>query len=134
MKIGDNAGKEPTGKMINLAGVENGKPIPLMLKVSLLSVAMDSNRDNAHAGMTGRSSRSRERVIPQDPRSARTVVKPIIAPTALQDPSFICLKRKAGIYMRGTTYLGFLQMRGRVALEIIKMRTGRPISVHDSML
>lgn len=34
MKVGDNAGKEPTGKMINLAGVENGKPIPLMLKVS----------------------------------------------------------------------------------------------------
>ncbi|KAI9870223.1 MAG: hypothetical protein M1830_004509, partial [Pleopsidium flavum] len=33
MKIGDLAGKEPTGKMINLAGVENGKPVPLMLKV-----------------------------------------------------------------------------------------------------
>ncbi len=39
MKIGDNAGKEPTGKMINLAGVENGKPVPLMLKVSLISLS-----------------------------------------------------------------------------------------------
>lgn len=43
MKIGDNEGKEPTGKMINLAGVENGKPIPLMLKVSHIYPRSGSN-------------------------------------------------------------------------------------------
>lgn len=43
MKIGDNAGREPTGKMINLAGVEKGKPVPLMLKVSLLYLSTGSN-------------------------------------------------------------------------------------------
>ena len=45
MKIGDNAGKEPTGKMISLAGVENGKPIPLMLKVSPQSACVGPNNE-----------------------------------------------------------------------------------------
>ena len=33
MKVGTNEGKEPTGKMLNLAAMENGKPVPLLLKV-----------------------------------------------------------------------------------------------------
>lgn len=35
MKVGDLEGKEPAGKTINLAGVEDGKPVPLILKVRL---------------------------------------------------------------------------------------------------
>lgn len=33
MKVGDAEGHEPTGKQINLAGIENGKSIPLLLRV-----------------------------------------------------------------------------------------------------
>lgn len=33
MKVGSNEGQEPTGKMLNLAAMENGKAVPLLLKV-----------------------------------------------------------------------------------------------------
>ena len=35
MKVGNNEGKEPTGKMVNLSAIENGKFVPLLLKVCL---------------------------------------------------------------------------------------------------
>lgn len=33
MKVGDADGNEPTGKQINLAGIENGKSMPFLLRV-----------------------------------------------------------------------------------------------------
>lgn len=33
MKVGGNEGQEPQGKMLNLAAMENGKAVPLLLKV-----------------------------------------------------------------------------------------------------
>lgn len=34
MKIGDSKGKEPLGKSISFAVIEDGKPIPYLIKVS----------------------------------------------------------------------------------------------------
>ena len=39
MKVGSNEAKEPTGKMLNLSAVENGKFVPLLLKVRLSSAS-----------------------------------------------------------------------------------------------
>ena len=48
MKVGDNEGKEPSGKMITLAGVENGKAVPLLLRVKTvtsLRKTIDTNEE-----------------------------------------------------------------------------------------
>ncbi|KAL9112945.1 MAG: hypothetical protein Q9227_002809 [Pyrenula ochraceoflavens] len=44
MKVGSNDGKEPNGKMLNLAAMENGKPVPLLLKTGSLDLARDLYR------------------------------------------------------------------------------------------
>lgn len=36
MPVGDVSGEEPKGKQINLASVEDGKTVPLLLRVSLV--------------------------------------------------------------------------------------------------
>lgn len=33
MKVGDAEGKEPTGKHVQIAGVEDGRTVPLLLRV-----------------------------------------------------------------------------------------------------
>lgn len=44
MKVGSNSGTEPTGKMITMSAIENGKFLPLLLKTGSLELARDLYR------------------------------------------------------------------------------------------
>lgn len=38
IKFGTPSGEEPTGKLVNVAGVDNGKIVPFLLRVCFLSL------------------------------------------------------------------------------------------------
>lgn len=69
MKFGSNDGKEPSGKMINLAGMENGRPVPLLLKVR--TVLRSHQRNVLVNVFTDWQRRRSQRSLPQNRRIER---------------------------------------------------------------
>lgn len=63
MKVGSQSGDEPSGKFLNLAGMENGKPALFMLKVWRCYAY---SRMQSLTAVTDRKGRSSQGTLPED--------------------------------------------------------------------